>query len=134
MPFKYSYNLAPGYLCSNLLQRTNIHDRLTRNRSSLEIPLFKTASGQRSFTYRAVKIWIDLDDSFKLQPSISALDDTHINREAVCLFLHHNNSPLPASHSTFSGQSHTRRLGLNASPAGQSISCALPVTSHIMKP
>ena len=66
MPFKCCYNLAPGYLCSSLLQRANIHDRLTRNCSSPEIPLFKTASGQRSFAYRAVKIWIDLDDSFKL--------------------------------------------------------------------
>lgn len=93
MPFKCSYNVAPGYLCSNLLQRTNIHDRLTRNHSSFKIPLFKTASGQRSFTYRAVKIWIDLDDLFKLQPSISALDDTHINREAVCLFVHHKKTP-----------------------------------------
>ena len=73
MTFKCSYNLAPGYLCSNLLQRTFIHDRLPRDHSNPEIPLFTTASGQRSFAYRAVKIWIYLDDSFKLQPSISTL-------------------------------------------------------------
>ena len=70
MTFKCANNLAPGYLCSNLLQTTNIHDWLTCNRNSLEIPLFKTAPGQRSFASRAVKIW-RMDDSFKLQPSIS---------------------------------------------------------------
>ena len=64
MTFKCANNLAPGYLCSNLLKRTNIQDRLTCNRNSLKIPIFKTASGEQSFAYRAVKIWNDLDSLY----------------------------------------------------------------------
>ena len=98
MPFKCSYNLAPGYLCSNLLQRTNSHDRLTSNRSNPEIPLFKTASGQWSFAYKAVKIWIYLDDSFKLQPSISALKSAMMGTSLMwthgsVLFMGHQIAP-----------------------------------------
>ena len=36
----------------------------------LAIPLFRTASGQRSFAYRSVKIWNDLDDSLKSSLSV----------------------------------------------------------------
>ena len=98
MTFKCFYNLAPGYLCSNLLQRTFIHDRLLRSHSNPEIPLFKTASGQRSFAYGAVKIWIYLDDSFKLQPSISTLKSAMMGTSLMrthgsVLFMGHQIAP-----------------------------------------
>ena len=48
---------APDYLTSKFTQRFNISGRETRNSHSLDIPLFKLASGQRSFYHRTVKIW-----------------------------------------------------------------------------
>ena len=38
----------------------------------LNIPLFKTASGQRTFYYRIVSIWNSMDSYFKTIESVSA--------------------------------------------------------------
>ena len=45
--------------------RSSVHDRETRNRNNLDIPIFKTSSGQRTFKYRATKLWNELDRKFK---------------------------------------------------------------------
>jgi hypothetical protein len=39
----------------------------------LDIPFYLTAAGQRSFLYRATKLWNDLDNNIKdiLSPSLS---------------------------------------------------------------
>ena len=37
----------------------------TRNSNLLQIPLYSTASGQRTFKYRAVKIWNQLSTDLK---------------------------------------------------------------------
>ena len=58
--YKLLSGLAPSYLCSKVCKRCNIHDRFTRKCDSLHIPLFKTASGQRTFTFRATSIWNSL--------------------------------------------------------------------------
>ena len=48
MAYKCLNGLAPSYLCSKLCKRSNIYDRFTRNRDSLQTPLFKkTAHGFR---------------------------------------------------------------------------------------
>ena len=65
LTYKCVNNLAPDYLCNKLIKRSSIHDRRTRTHDSLQIPLFKTAAGQRSFTYRAVHIWNNLDKNLK---------------------------------------------------------------------
>ena len=70
MTFKCANNLAPDYLCSSLIQRNKIHKRETRNKNSMHIPLFKTAAGQRSFIYRATKIWNNTEQSLKLCSSV----------------------------------------------------------------
>ena len=44
----------------------DVTNRTTRNSQQLDIPLFKTASGQRTFYYRTVSIWNSLDTSLKL--------------------------------------------------------------------
>ena len=49
MAFKCMNNLAPQYLCNKFIRRSEVHDRFTRNRGSIQFPLFKTKSGQRSF-------------------------------------------------------------------------------------
>ncbi|CAB4039973.1 Hypothetical predicted protein [Paramuricea clavata] len=65
LTYKCVNNLAPDYLCNKLIKRSSIHDRRTRTHDSLQIPLFKTAAGQRSFTYRAAHIWNNLDKNLK---------------------------------------------------------------------
>ena len=61
---------ATDYLTSKFTKRFNINGRETRNSPLLHIPLFKSASGQRSFYYRTVKIWNSLDNEFKLSKDV----------------------------------------------------------------
>ena len=62
--------MAPPYLCNKFCDRASIHDRHTRNRNQLQIPLYTSASGQRTFKYRAVKIWNSLDSELKEMKSL----------------------------------------------------------------
>ncbi len=71
MTYKCFNNLALSYLTNKFVKRSDIHNRPTRNHDSLDIPSFKTSSGQRTFYYRAVKIWNDLDSELK---QITTLD------------------------------------------------------------
>jgi hypothetical protein len=57
--------LAPPYLSKLFIKRNEIHDLNTRNNKALQIPQHKTVSGQRTFYYRAVKLWNDLDEDLK---------------------------------------------------------------------
>ena len=45
--------------------------RNTRNSQLLNIPLFRTASGQRTFQYRATSLWNELQPALKLSPSVT---------------------------------------------------------------
>ena len=65
MTYKCVYGLAPLYLSVKLTKRSNIHSRNTRKRDSLNIPLFRTTAGQRTFQYRAASIWNNLDSQMK---------------------------------------------------------------------
>ena len=65
MTFKCLKGLAPSYLCDRFITRTQVHNRHTRNKNKLEIPLCKSAAGQRSFLYRAVTLWNQLPDNIK---------------------------------------------------------------------
>jgi hypothetical protein len=51
-----------------IYKRNEIHDLNTRNNKALHIPQHKTVSGQRTFYYRAVKLWNDLDEDLKKLP------------------------------------------------------------------
>ena len=55
--FKCMTRCAPAYLASKFLKRSAISTRTTRNSKMLRIPLVRTASGQRSFEYRATSLW-----------------------------------------------------------------------------
>ena len=57
--------LAPPYLSKLFIKRNEIHDLNTRNNKTLHIPQHKTVSGQRTFYYRAVKLWNDLDEDLQ---------------------------------------------------------------------
>ena len=57
MAFICMNGLAPGYLSDQFIKRSSISTRKTRNSQLLNIPLFKTATGQRTFYYRMVSLW-----------------------------------------------------------------------------
>ena len=64
-------NFPPTYLLNMFTTRSEVHNRLTRNNQLLEIPPFKSDTGQRTFQYRATEIWNDLDDDLKQIPSLA---------------------------------------------------------------
>ena len=47
-----------------------IHGRNTRNCDQLQIPLYTSAAGQRSFKFRGAKIWNSLDTDLKEHKSL----------------------------------------------------------------
>ena len=52
--------MAPEYLGYKFIFRGNISERVTISLQKLNIPLFKTKTGQRSFFYRIVNVWNNL--------------------------------------------------------------------------
>ena len=62
LEFKCVKGLAPSYLCNRFKTRTCVHDRNTRYKNNLNIPAYpyKSASGQRTFLYRATRFWNSL--------------------------------------------------------------------------
>ena len=67
--YKCINNLAPPYLC-NKFSMYVLHECNTRNRELLQIPMYNTTTGQRTFHYRGVKLWNDLDNNTKQMPSL----------------------------------------------------------------
>ena len=63
MAFKCIKGLAPPSLCNKFTTRSQVLTRNTRNNDKLNIPFFRSATGQRSFSYRAVQLWNDLPES-----------------------------------------------------------------------
>ena len=72
MAFNYLTSCAPEYLSSQLIKWGEISGRATRSSQMLNIPLFKSASGQRTFYYRIVSIWNSMDSHLKTFESVSA--------------------------------------------------------------
>ena len=70
LTYKCVKNLAPEYLCKKF--QKSPHDRATRNRDLFQIPRFKTSTGQRTFSYRAVKLWNNLDKDVKDSKSLNS--------------------------------------------------------------
>ena len=60
------------YLFSQFITRGEIGRRATRSSQMLNFPLFKSASGQRTFYYRIVSIWNSMDSHLKTFESVSA--------------------------------------------------------------
>ena len=57
MAFKCLTSRVPEYLSSQFIKRGEISGHTTRSSQMLNIPLFKSASGQKTFYYRIVGIW-----------------------------------------------------------------------------
>ena len=56
---------AKEYLKSMYITRGSVSGRITRNFQRLNILLFKTATGRKTFYYKSVSIWNELDPSLK---------------------------------------------------------------------
>ena len=65
MAFKCIKGLAPPYLCEKFEFRSELHNINTRYRNDLNIPLYTSASGQRTFHFRAVTLWNNLPNNIK---------------------------------------------------------------------
>ena len=68
--FKCMTGQAPTYLSSPFLKRAEISGRETRNSKLLNVPLFKTTTGQRTFFYRTLSLWNSLGTNLKLSESL----------------------------------------------------------------
>ena len=64
--FKCMMGQAPEYLTSMYITRGSVSGRITRNFHRPNIPLFKTATGQKKFYYKSASIWNKLDPSLNL--------------------------------------------------------------------
>ena len=60
MIYKCMNNLTPDYLRERLKQRSEIHQRDTRQKSELALPKCRLATGQRAFAFRGAKIFNSL--------------------------------------------------------------------------
>ena len=63
---------AQDSLISKYTQRA-ITKRTTRSSQMLNIPLYKTATGQRTFYFRTVEFWNSLHSTPKLKPTLKKL-------------------------------------------------------------
>ena len=70
MAFNCVTGCAPDSLTDQFIKRSDVSTRTTRNSQKLQIPFLKSATGQRSFYYRTVKIWNTLDPSLKLSKTL----------------------------------------------------------------
>ena len=73
MAFKCMTGMAPEYLSNKFISRGNISGRATRSSQQLNIPLFKTKTGKRSFSYRIANMWNNLPPEIKLSQSLNNL-------------------------------------------------------------
>ena len=65
--------MVPEYLGNKFISRGNISGWVTRSLQQLNIPLFKTQSGQQFFSYKIVKIWNYLPPEIKLSQLLNDL-------------------------------------------------------------
>ena len=88
MAFKCIKGLAPPSLCNTFSTRSQVHTRKTRNKDKLHIPSFRSTTGQRSFSYRAVQLWNDLPESLANIGSFNVFKNA-IKGRALDEFLSH---------------------------------------------
>ena len=85
MAFKCIKGLAPLSLCNKFTTRSLVH---TTNNDKLNIPFFRSATGQRSFSYRAAQLWNDLPESLTNMESFNVFKNA-IKGSALDEFLSH---------------------------------------------
>ena len=71
MVYKCINNLTPDYLRERFKQRSEIHQRNTRQKSELTLPKCRLAAGQRAFAFRGAKIFNSLPKFIRDTESLS---------------------------------------------------------------
>ena len=66
LAFKCTNSCAPDYLSSQFRTRREVSCWETRNDHKLDVPLFKTAAGQKTFLYKTTTLWNNIDPALKL--------------------------------------------------------------------
>ena len=88
MAFKCMKRLAPPSLCNKFTTRSQVHTRNTRNKDKFNIPFFRSATGRRSFSYRAAQLWNNLPENLTNIESFNVFK-TAIKGRALDEFLSH---------------------------------------------
>ena len=71
MMHKSLNDLAPKYLCDLFVRLSDFHILELRNtKNNLAVPLMRTVSGQRAFSYRGIKVWNKLNNIIKEATSV----------------------------------------------------------------
>ena len=68
------------------IKRSDVSKHSTRNAQALDIPLFRSASGQRTFYYQVVSLWNSLKPKLKLCQSQSEFKQS-LKRQLLTKFL-----------------------------------------------
>jgi hypothetical protein len=68
--------LAPSYLSNSFSYRSETHDRNTRRKDELDVPLCRAAVGKRSFLYRETKLWNNLLKDIKETSNLEILKNS----------------------------------------------------------
>ena len=107
--FKYLNGLEYYYLRQKFIKRSQLNSRSTRNSTDINIPNYRTVSGQRIFSYRATKIWNSLDKSLK-----NIINFKTVNRSLKGYLLQNCFKQLIITISNFVSLSETRKLTWNS--------------------
>ena len=73
----------PFLTCGNharFITREQVSERTTWSSQKLNIPLFRIASGQRTFYYRTVKLWNNLEPFLKWRQSVKSFKGSLTNQ------------------------------------------------------
>ena len=81
LAFKCVKGLAPSHLSDLLVTRSTVYDRNIRNKDYLNILSYQSAAGQRTFLYRAIKLWNSLPRA------ITAADSPRVFKKKLREFL-----------------------------------------------
>ena len=77
MVYKSINELAPDYLSQIFTKKSACsRENLRSTATDLQIPLVKTCSGQRTFSYRGARVWNHVDLAVKQTSSFKAFKDT----------------------------------------------------------
>ena len=72
MTYKCINNLGSNYLCSKVMSCQLKKRRYKlRNEGDFRPPKFRTTTGQRTFIFRACKIWNSIEEQLKQCPNVS---------------------------------------------------------------
>ena len=85
MVYKSINDLAPTYLTEMFSRLSDSSKRELRiTRSDLEIPMRKSANGQKCFLYKGATMWNRLSQESKLSPTLKTFKKSIANRGRCC--------------------------------------------------